>query len=50
MLLKDFKITRIDNVDFNSTVEDFKVKVAKEINFLKENIGTYVFNSLFKDI
>lgn len=43
MLLKDFKITRIENVDFNSTVEEFKSKVAEEINFLKENIGKHYY-------
>ncbi|XP_065225277.1 ubiquitin-like protein 7 isoform X2 [Planococcus citri] len=45
MLLKDFKITRVENVNFDSTVEDFKTKVAEEVNFLKENIEL-VFSGL----
>lgn len=39
MLLKDFKIMRIDNVNLDSTVCELKNNVAEKINFLEENIG-----------
>lgn len=42
IVLKDFKITRIDDVNFDSTIEDFKTKVAEKVNFLKENIGKFM--------
>lgn len=36
---KDFKLFRIEDVDFESTVDNFKSRVAEKVNFLKENIG-----------
>lgn len=39
MILKDFHLSRIENVDFDSTVGEFKGRVAEQINFFKENIG-----------
>ena len=39
MTLKDFKLLRIEDVDFDSTIDEFKNKVAENVNFLKENIG-----------
>lgn len=39
MILKNFKLSRIENVDFDITVDSFKNRVAEEINFPKEAIG-----------
>lgn len=39
MILKDFHLSRIENVDFDCTVGEFKGRVAEHINFLKDNIG-----------
>ncbi|KAK7574004.1 hypothetical protein V9T40_011195 [Parthenolecanium corni] len=49
MILKDFHLSRIENVDFDSTVGEFKGRVAEQINFFKENIEIAYCGMILKE-
>lgn len=42
--LYDFKKIKLENVDFDSKVENFKCEVSRKANIPKDSLGVYIFN------
>lgn len=49
MILKNFKLSRIENIDFDISVDSFKNRVAEEINFPKEAIELTYCGTILED-